>query len=314
MLATIGRRTAIAIPLLLVVSFAVFALTTVSSADPARVILGDGATPDSVRALRHQLGLDQPMLERYWHWLTALFHGSLGDSWYGNVPVTTKIAQGLPITVALVLSAVVLTAVVAMPLGLYAGMRAGGKVDRVAGIVTGICLAMPEFWVALLLILILSEKLRLLPGTGLTVLSTDVGGNIAGLILPVVAIALPQICALYRQTRASASTVADQDFIRTARAGGISESALLWTRVAKNALVPSVTLLGLQLGRMIGIAAVVESVYGMHGIGSIAVQAALSSDLPTVLGVVLVTAAVVMLANLLADIAAYYLAPKARQT
>ena len=206
-----------------------------------------------------------------------------------------------------------ITAAVATPLGLYAGMRPGGRVDRIAGAVAGFLLAMPEFWVALLLVLILSQKLHLLPGTGITVITANVWLDVQYLAIPVIAISLPQICALYRQTRASSETVVRQDYVRTARAGGIAEAELLRTRVAKNALVPAVTLLGLQLGRMIGIAAVVESVYGMQGIGSMAVQAALNSDLPIVLGIVLVTAGVVMAANLLADITTYYLAPKARR-
>jgi peptide/nickel transport system permease protein len=314
MLRMILKRVAVAIPLLLGVSLAVFALTTVSPTDPARAILGEGATPESVRLERHQLGLDQSFLHRYWNWLDQALHGNLGRSWYGNVPVTTKIAQGLPVTAALVLSSLALTAVIAIPIGLHAGLHVGRTLDRVANIVAGFCLAMPEFWVALLLILVLSEKLRWLPGIGATSITGDVVSDVKHLILPVVALSLPQICALYRQTRASAAQVAGQDYIRTARAGGASDRNLVWTRIAKNALVPSVTLLGLQLGRMIGVAAVVESVCGMHGIGSIAVQAALGSDIPIVLGVVLVTAIVVMAANLLTDVACYYLAPKARQS
>lgn len=313
MIRMILRRTLIAVPLLVVVSFAVFALTALSPTDPARSILGEGATPASVRALRHQLGLDQPILQRYWSWLEQLFHGSLGRSWFGNVPVGTKITQGLPVTAALVLSSLLLTALIAIPVGLYAGMRTGGRLDRSASFVAGFCLAMPEFWVALLLILVLSEKTHILPGTGATSITGNVVADVRHLVLPVVALSLPQICALFRQTRSSTALVANQDYIRTARAGGISTHALVWTRIAKNALVPSVTLLALQLGRMIGVAAVVESVTGMHGIGSTAVQAALNSDIPIILGVVLVTAAVVMAANLLADIATYYLAPKARQ-
>jgi peptide/nickel transport system permease protein len=313
MVRMIGRRVAIAVPLLLIVSFLVFALTAVSNSDPARAILGEGATPASIANLRHQLGLDQTPLQRYGVWLWQLFHGNLGRSWYSNVPVTAKIGQGLPVTAALVLASIVVTAAVAVPLGLYAGMRPGGRVDRIAGTVAGFLLAMPEFWVALLLVLILSQKLHLLPGTGTTVITVNVWQDVQFLAIPVIAISLPQICALYRQTRASSGVVARQDYVRTARAGGIAEGELLRTRVAKNALVPAVTLLGLQLGRMIGIAAVVESVYGMQGIGSMAVQAALNSDLPVVLGIVLVTAGVVMAANLLSDITTYYLAPKARQ-
>jgi peptide/nickel transport system permease protein len=313
MLRMSSRRVTIAVPLLLVVSFLVFALTAVSGTDPARAILGEGAAPASIAGLHHQLGLDQSPLHRYGLWLWQLLHGDLGRSWFSNVPVTTKIAQGLPVTAALVLASIVVTAAVAMPLGLYTGMRPGGRIDRVAGAVAGFFLAMPEFWVALLLVLILSQKLHLLPGTGTTVITANLWLDAQFLAIPVIAISLPQICALYRQTRASAEIVARQDYVRTARAGGIAEAELLRTRVAKNALVPAVTLLGLQLGRMIGIAAVVESVYGMQGIGSMAVQAALNSDLPIVLGIVLVTAAVVMAANLLADITTYYLAPKARR-
>ncbi len=308
------RRIAIAVPLLLVVSFAVFALTAVSPTDPARAILGEGATPAAVAGLRHQLGLDASLPARYWSWLVELFHGSLGRSWFGNQPVTTKIVQGLPVTVALVVPALLLSAAVALPLGLYTGLRPGGGVDRAVRAASGIGLAVPEFWVGLMLVLLLSQKLHLLPGTGTTAFGPDVGADVRGLVLPVVALSLPQICALLRLTRASASEVAEQDFIRTARAVGVSDRRLLWTHLAKNALVPSVALLGLQLGRMIGVAAVVESVFGMHGLGSTAVQAALSSDLPVVLGVVLVTAAVVMAANLLADLGSFAIAPRTRDS
>lgn len=313
MLRMIGRRVAIAVPLLVFVSLLVFALSAISPADPAKAILGEGATPESVAELHHRLGLDQPFVQRYWSWLAELFHGSLGNSWYGDIPATTKIAQAAPTTISLVLAAIVLTALVGIPFGLYSGMHRGGRLDRVAGAAAAVGLAMPEFWVALILILVLAVQLHLLPGTGAVNLSANPWDNAQHLAIPVIAIALPQICALYRLTRASSGIVSQQDYVRTARAGGISEWSLLWSRVAKNALVPSVTLLGLQLGRMIGIAAVVESVYGLQGVGSIAVQGALSSDLPIVLGVVLVTAAVVMAANLLADIGTYYLAPKARK-
>ncbi|MDT4910817.1 MAG: peptide/nickel transport system permease protein, partial [Pseudonocardiales bacterium] len=227
MLQMIIRRTLIAVPLLLIVSFAVFALTALSPTDPARAILGEGATPDSVRALRHQLGLDQPLLHRYWTWLDGVFHGSLGRSWFGNVPVGTKILQGLPVTAALVLSSLVLTAIIAVPAGLYAGMRTGSPLDRVASFAAGLGLAMPEFWVALLLILVFSEKLHLLPGTGATSITGNVLDDAKHLILPIVALSLPQICALFRQTRASTALVANQDYIRTARAGGISTHELV---------------------------------------------------------------------------------------
>jgi peptide/nickel transport system permease protein len=312
MLQLIVRRVALAVPLLILVSFLVFALSAISRADPARAILGEGATPQSVAQLHHQLGLDQPFLERYASWLSDLLHGNLGDSWYGNTPVVTKISQALPTTISLVLAAMVVTAVIAIPLGLYTGMHRGSRVDTVANVLASVGLAMPEFWVALILVLVLAVKLRLLPGTGSVSSTGDPVQAARHLAIPVIAIALPQIGALYRLTRASAGVVSQQDYVRTARAGGISEWSLLRTRIAKNALVPPVNLLGLQLGRMIGIAAVVESVYGLQGIGSVAVQAALLSDLPVVLGVVLVTATVVMAANLLADIATYYLAPKAR--
>jgi peptide/nickel transport system permease protein len=193
-------------------------------------------------------------------------------------------------------------------------MHPGGRFDRVAQAVAGLSLAMPEFWVGLILILIFSEKLHFLPGTGPLRITSNIGADVSHLVLPVFAISLPQICALFRLTQASAAEITDKEYLRTARAGGISNLALLWIRLAKNALVPSVTLLALQLGRLIGIAAVVESVFGMQGIGSIAVQAALGSDIPTVLGVVLVTSVVVMFANLLADVVCFYLSPVSRRT
>lgn len=258
--------------------------------------------------------MDASLPTRYGAWLVDLFHGSLGRSWFGDQPVTTKIRQGLPVTIALVVPAMLLSAAVALPLGLYTGLRPGSRFDRAVRAASGIGLAVPEFWVGLMLVLLVSEQLHLLPGTGTTTFGPDLGADVRGLVLPVIALSLPQICALLRLTRASAAEVAEQDFIRTARAGGVSERRLLWTHLAKNALVPSIALLGLQLGRMIGVAAVVESVFGMHGLGSTAVQAALSSDLPVVLGVVLVTAAVVMAANLLADLGSFAIAPRTRNS
>src|ERR1700678_750102 len=195
MLSMIGRRLALLPLLLLAVSFVVFALPSASPTAPAAVILGPGATPASVRALRQQLGLDQSLLHQYGNWLGQLFHGSLGLSWYGGVPVVTKIGEGIPITAALVLSALVLTALVAIPCGLYAGMRAGGWFDRLTSAVAGAGLSMPEFWVGLILILVLSQKLHVLPGSGPLTITANVPSDAQHLGVPVVSPSFPQICS-----------------------------------------------------------------------------------------------------------------------
>jgi peptide/nickel transport system permease protein len=217
-----------------------------------------------------------------------------------------------PVTASLVVGSIVLSLAVALPLGLVAAYRRGSMLDRLLSAGGSAGIAMPEFWFGAMLILFFALKLRVLPSGTFISLRDDPLGFVQHLILPVITVALPGTAELFRQTRAGASDVLSNAHIRTARASGVPVRSILFKHVAKNAMLPVVTVLGLQLGRLVGVAALAETIFGMQGIGFLAVSAALSSDMPTIQGIALLSTAIVMLANLLVDLSYFYFNPKAR--
>jgi peptide/nickel transport system permease protein len=312
MLRFIAQRLLTMVPLLGIVSAAVFSLTFLIHGDPASVILGDQATPETIAALHAQLGLDDPLPVQYARWLGNVLHGNLGTSFINQSSVVDAILARAPVTASLVLGAIALSVAVSVPLGLVAAYGRGSMLDRLLSTAASAGIAVPEFWFGSILILFFALKLHLLPSGTFVSLSDDPLGFIQHLILPTITLALPGSAELFRQTRAAAADVLRNDFIRTARAGGVSARSILFKHVAKNAMVPVVTVLGLQLGRLVGVAALAETIFGMQGIGFLAVSAALSSDTPTIQGIVLLSATIVMLANLLVDLSYFYFNPKVR--
>jgi len=312
MLRHVGRRLVTLVPMLLLISMVPFVLSAFIPGDPARAFLGDNASPQAVAALRLQLHLDDPVPVRYLGWLGGALQGDLGRSIYNSDPVVKAIGARLPVTVALVSSAVILAVLVAAPLGLLAGARRGTRLDRVLTLLAGAGVALPEFWVGLILIVVFALKLRLLPPSGFVDITHGAGDFFRHLTLPALTLALPGIAELFRQTRASVLDVLEQDFVRTARAGGIGQTAVLVKHVAKNAMVPVVTVLGLQVGRLVGVAAITERVFGLQGVGFLAVTSALNADLPTLEGIVLLTGALVLVVNLLVDLSYFYFSPRLR--
>jgi peptide/nickel transport system permease protein len=278
----IAQRLLTTIPLLGIVSAVVFSLSFIIPGDPANVILGDQATPEAVAALHTQLRLDDPFPIQYARWLGNVLHGNLGTSYINRSSVADAILARAPVTLSLVLGAIALSLAVAVPLGLVAAYRQNSLLDRALCAAASAGIAMPEFWFGAILILIFALKLHMLPSSTFVSLSDDPLGFVQHLILPIITLALPGTAELFRQMRVGAADVLRNDFIRTARAGGVPASSILFKHVAKNAMLPVVTVLGLQLGRLVGVAALAETIFGMQGIGFLAVSYALSSDMPTV--------------------------------
>jgi peptide/nickel transport system permease protein len=314
MFAVIIQRLAVLIPLLLLISFAVSALVVLTPGDPAYAILGENATPEAVEALREKLGLNEPFLLRYVLWLTAVLQGDLGNSLLNNVPVAEAIFDRLPVTASLVGAAFVLSIVLGLPAGMLAGYWQRGRFDRGATVTASLAIAAPEFWISMLLIFLFGLQLGWLPSVGYVPFSQSPALYFQHLILPVIALSIPGAGELFRQARAAAADTSRQDFVRTSKASGLPERRVLVRHVAKNAMIPVVTVAGLQLGRLIGLAAVTETVFGMQGVGSLAVLAALNSDLPVIQGVVLITASIVLLSNFVVDVSYYYFNPRLRSS
>lgn len=311
MVSFVLRRLASGATLIFVASTLTFLLMSLSGGNPARNILGEGATDEQVAAKAAELGLDQPLLERYVSWLTSALQGDFGTSWFTNEPVISSLANKFPVSLSIVTGAILVTAVLAALLGVTAAVRRGW-IDRFVQIFAVIGFALPNFWVALVLVTVFAVSLRLLPATGFVPFTTDPGRWFLGLILPVTALAIGTIASTAQQVRGAMIDVLSQDYVRTLRARGISSSSLLFRHVLRNAAPPALTVLSLQFVGLLGGAVVIEKVFALPGIGNLAVTATTQGDLPQILGLVVVMVILVVLVNLLIDLAAGWLNPKAR--
>ena len=285
----------------LLISAAIFVMLEILPGDPASTLLGTSATPETVATLRHQMGLDQPAPLRYLAWIGGLVTGQLGTSLSYGVPVAGLIAERCAVTVPLTILAMLLAVGVALPLGALAATRRGGPLDHAATLYAQVGIAVPNFWIGLLLILGVSLKLGWLPAGGFPGWSAGVWPALKALVLPAIALALPQSAVLVRVTRAAVLDVLNQDFVRTARAKGLSRQQTLWRHVVPNALVPVVTILGLQVSFLLAGAILVENVFTLPGMGRLAWQALSQRDLAVIKDVVLILATVVVLVNWAVD-------------
>lgn len=295
------RRTVGFVATLLAVSVVVFAVMNVLPGDPALTILGLDATEDALAALRDQLGLNDPLVTRYWAWITGALVGDFGVSHSFKVPVAGLIAERLPMTGSLAVAGMVLTVALALPLGMLAAARHGKAADWGVMFVSQLGIAIPAFWLAILLVLLFAVKLRWLPPGGFPGWS-DPAEAVRALILPTVALALVQSAVLARVTRSSALEVMRLDFIRTARATGLSRARVLWGHVLPNALVPVVTIVGMQFAALVTGTIVIENVFYLPGLGRLIFQSISNRDLPTVQALVMLFAAIVVTANFIVDL------------
>ncbi|MBB4230292.1 ABC transporter permease [Rhizobium mongolense] len=313
MIALLGRRFAGLILTLAAVSFLIFAVMDLLPGDPASIMLGTSATPETLTALRHELGLDQPLLFRYGQWVAGVFSGDLGQSYTYGVPVAGLILERLAVTMPLALLAILLSVVIAVPLGTFAAARRDGIVDIIATLFSQVSIAVPAFWVALLLIILFSTTLGLMPAGGFPGWSAGLWPALQALVMPATALALPQAGVLTRVTRTAVLETLHEDFTRTAIAKGLSARAVLWRHAVPNALVPILTTLGLQFTFLVAGAVLVENVFNLPGLGRLAFQALSQRDIIAMQDVVLFFAALVVIMNFLVDMSYLAIDPRLRR-
>ncbi|EXG82697.1 ABC transporter permease [Cryptosporangium arvum] len=311
MLRLLANRLALSIPLLFVVSVLVFGLASLVPGDAARTILGEQATPEAVAYLRNQLGLDQPWYERYGSWLAGVLHGDFGTSILSGQDVWTTLNTRLGVTLSLVLTALVVSTVIGVALGLVSAVR-GGVLGRVVDVLSLIGLALPNFWIAIVLVSLFAVQFRLFPATGYVPLSASPSEWISSLAMPVAALSLLGIAIIGKQTRDSVLDTLDAEYVRVLRANGVSERRIIFVHVLRNAAIPIVTAMGVVAVGMVGGSVFIESVFVLPGLGSLATQSTLDHDLPVILGLGVYFTVLVIVVNVLVDVAYGFLNPKVR--
>ena len=308
----VTRRVLATVPVLLLVSVGAFLLLHLIPGDPVLVMLGERADPQVAERLRHDLGLGRPLPVQYVSWLGDALQGDLGRSIRSPQPVAEAIAQRFPVTLQLAAEGMLLALVVAIPMGVLAATRPGSAIDRLATLVASLGVAVPSFSLGVLLILAVSLRLRWLPPSGYESPGTDLGQNLRLMVLPAITLAAALAAELMRITRASVREALAQDYPRTARAKGLTERAIVVRHCLKNALIPVVTVIGLQFGHLLGGAVIVETLYAIPGMGRLLVDSIAARDFPMVQGVVLVTAMVVVASSLVVDLLYGFLDPRIR--
>jgi peptide/nickel transport system permease protein len=296
------------------VTLVAFAVTMLLPGDPALAILGVEKARDeqAYRAMREELGLNRPLPVQYLSWLDRVARGDLGRSALNHQPVAQAIADRLPITLELGLLSMALSLVIALPLGVYAAVRHDTAADLIASLASLAGVAMPSFWLAMLMIYLFALDLGVLPASGFVPFFEDPGANLRHLILPVVVLGTEAAAGLTRQIRSAMLEVLGQDYVRTARAKGLPARGVVWRHALRNALIPVVTIIGLRVARLLGGATVVETVFAIPGLGRLAVESIFNRDFPVIQAIVLVAALAVLLVNLLTDLLYGYIDPRIR--
>ncbi len=309
----IARRLLIMVPLLIIISFAVFSLVLIIPGDPAQTLAGGArASPATVERIRHLLHLDQPFLAQYWRWLSGVLHGQLGNSLFKNQSVAAGIRERLPVTVSIAAGGMVLAVVIGLPAGIVAGLRPRSWVDRVVSVGSSLGVAIPDFWLAMLLVVVFAVNLHLLAPLGYVPFATSPSQWFLHLIMPWLALGIGGAATIARQTRGSMIDTLRQDYIRTAEAKGLSRSRVIAKHAGKNALSPVITLVGIQFGYLLGGTFIIEQIFSLPGLGTYMLQAISTKDLPVIQGVVLITALMFVVINLVVDVVYGYLNPKVR--
>jgi peptide/nickel transport system permease protein len=302
MLAYAARRILATIPVMLVVAFFVFSLLYLAPGDPAAIIAGDQATPADVDRIRASLGLDRPFVVRFGEWLWQIMHGDLGTSIFTNLPVSHMIAQRIEPTTSLMILTIVFSIVVAIPLGVIAAWKHGSWIDRCVMALAVFGFSTPVFVLGYLLAYLFALQLDWLPVQGFTSITQGLWPFLRQLILPTIALGLINVALLSRITRATMLEVLSQDYVRTAKAKGVGQRAVLFVHALKNAAVPIITIIGISVALLIGGAVITESVFAIPGLGRLTVDAILRRDYPVIQGVVLLFSFVYVLVNLVVDL------------
>ncbi len=312
--AHVGRRLLAMVPTLVLVSIVTFLLAHLMPGDPALAVLGETAPRDQVayEALRRDMGLDRPLPVQYLRWVGRLAHGNFGLSVRSQTPVGAELVHRLPITLELTFFGMLVAAVVALPTGIVSAVRPGGGLQMAvtAGTLGG--LAIPDFWLAILLIYVFAVALRVLPPGGFTPLAADPVANLKMMVLPALALGLGQAAIVMRQVHSAMVDVLHREYVTTARAKGLPERVVIRRHALRNALIPVITILGLQVGRVFGTAVVIETMFALPGLARLAVDSAAFRDYSALQGAILVFALTVLVVNLLTDVLYGTLDPRIR--
>lgn len=313
MAAYIVRRLIGAALVMIAVSTLVFFMLRLVPGDPISAMLADAGSEEAREALRQRLGLDQPLIVQFGKWFWHMLQGDLGRSIYGsNQPVSTIIVEALPRTLSLAFLSFVIAVAVAIPAGIISATRKDTAADHTVSVVAFLGLSMPDFWLAILLIIVFAANLQWLPAVGYVPISEGLWPWFRHLILPSIAIGTAFSAIIARMMRSSMLEVLGADYIRTARACGLKERVILWRYALPNALIPVVTVVGIAFALLISGAVVVENVFAIKGLGRVLIQGILNRDYPVVQGAVLVVSAMFVLTNLLVDLAYAAIDPRIR--
>jgi len=294
------------------ISVLVFVVMRVIPGDPAQIMLGTEADPETLSALRAQLGLDRPIYVQYGAWVHGILIGQLGESLRYHVPISGLIAARLAVTVPLAILAMLIAVVIGLPAGIYAAIHRGGPGDYGVIALSQAGLSIPSFWLGILLMLAFSLKLRWLPTGGFVPWSESFGGAIQSLLLPATALGVIRAAVVARLGRSSFLEVMGRDYIRTARGKGVREVVVVWKHALRNSLIPIVTVLGMQFASLLAGAIIIENVFYLPGLGRLAFQAIGQRDLPVVQDIVVLVAILVVSMNLIVDLAYAILDPRIR--
>jgi peptide/nickel transport system permease protein len=297
------RRIGLMAYTLAIVSILVFGITQVLPADAAVMMLGESATPEALAGLRERLGLNDPAWMQYWHWLSAALHGDFGTSLRTGLPVAAMMIEALSRSLLLAGLAIGLMLLVAMPLGIVAALRRGRVADLIVSIVSYVGASLPEFVIATLIILLLADWLQLLPATGYVPLTEDFWRGVRHLTMPVLTVSIILVAHVSRMVRSELVDVLHSDYVRAARLKGLSPRAVLFKHALRNALLPTITIVALDVGYLLGGIIVVEEIFALPGIGRQLIVAIQSRDLPAIQAGALIMAATYCVANFVADLA-----------
>lgn len=306
------RRLLSAIPTLLIVTLVVFALVQLLPGDPARLLLGEEATPQALAELRRSLGLDRPLPEQYLRWLLDLLHFDFGTSVRDSTSVSSLIAEKLPTTLQLAGFAMLIALLIALPAGILGALRRGSWVDQVLTLFALSGISLPNFFLGILLIYVFSIRLAWVPASGYVGFFEDPVRNLLLLVLPAVTLGVQSAAVLARYLRGSLIETLFQDYVRTAHAKGVSGPRVTFHHALRNALIPVVTAFGLQLGGLLGGAVITEQIFSVPGFGRLLVDAVYTRDLPVIQGVVLISAVAVFLVSFAVDLLYAALDPRIR--
>jgi peptide/nickel transport system permease protein len=296
------RRGLQTVPVLFLASIPIFLIIRLAEGDPVMMLLGVEATRETVQAMRERLGLDQPLWRQYWGWLAGVVAGDLGRSVMSDFTVADLLRQRFPATFTLAIAAAVLGSALAFPLGIAAALRRGGWLDTGLTAATSVAISIPHFWLGILMVLLFALKLGWLPAGGYVAPTVDPARYLERVLLPAATLALYIAAILARFARASMSEVLHQDYVRTARAKGLSAAAVVLKHALRNALIPAVTVLGIQFGRLMAGTIIVEVIFAWPGLGQLILGAIHNRDYPVVQGTLLLFVVLVVISNLVTDV------------